>query len=426
MKIKVRIDNLTFGGKGIGRYEGKVIFVPYSAPGDEVEVKIIKDRKTYSIGEIVRVSKASEFRRVAECKYFELCGGCHWQHIIYEKQLVIKEEVLRETAKRIGKAESSVIHNIVPSPLEFRYRHRLRLHKRGSSLGFYRVSSNRIISIEDCLIADEKLSKLFSILRRILTGRDIEGDAELAVGDMGKTVALYSNINTIRATDLFTKLREEDNSLGGFIWRYRGKLCYLGNPYTYFNYTYDHGIEIKMRYHGSVFSQVNNYINVLMVQNLLHFVDNLKIKNVLDLFCGTGNFSIPISFKVEHVKGIDVDRYAIEDAMENAKENKRDNCVFIRSDVSEFLEKEKTSQYDLIILDPPREGIKDIIAQILSIGPKYICYISCNPPAFYRDFKSLIDNGYNPLYSIPFDMFPQTYHLEIMGFMEKRPSLKRY
>ncbi len=426
MRISFKIDSLAFGGNGIGRHEGKVIFVPYSAPGDEVEVEIINERKRYSYGEIVRILRESEFRRNAECKYFGLCGGCQWQHIIYERQLKSKEGILSDAVQRIGKCDVSVIHNIIKSPREFRYRHRIRFHKKGDDIGFYKLSSNRIINIEDCVIAHEKVISPFRIIRRLFSNRRfsfLAGDIELTIGDYGKTLLISSEIKRMDALELFEKLKE-DGLFSGLIFKDRGRLNHMGNPYIYFKHEYNYDISLKMRYHAIVFTQANWFINKLMIQDLLYFINNLKVKRVLDLFCGAGNLSVPVSFKVEYVEGIDICGRAIEDAKENAKENGRENCNFMRSSVEQFFDKGKIKSYELVIIDPPREGIKNHLNQILSMKPRHLCYISCDPITFCRDLRYLRDNGYFPIYIRPYDMFPQTYHMEIMAFMERRLSSK--
>ncbi|NIP31455.1 MAG: methyltransferase [Candidatus Dadabacteria bacterium] len=416
--MEIRIDNLTYGGKGIGTVNGKKIFVRGALPGDYLKVQIIKDKKSFSEAIINEIISPSKNRIEAECGYFERCGGCHWQNLDYKVQLEQKEEILKDSLERIGGFKNSKIEKIEKSPKQYGYRKRLSLtcwyYKDEHKIGYYQENSKNRISIEECPISasgiNEEINYLSSKLSEISV-RDILLDRIiLAEGDSKVCATFFSayqqNISKIKALIKHINRSGERN------------YCVQSSETNSFEFTL---LNYKLYSVPSVFIQANSEINEKIVIDIIDVLKSLKINTMLDLYCGIGNFSLPASEFVEELIGVDINSKAIELAKRNQKINKIKNIRFnkVRSDL--FLKELKTDNYgfDLILMDPPREGAKDIIAYIIDLNPKYVMYVSCNPTTLARDLKMLESANYSISKIKPYDMFPNTYHIETLVLLEK-------
>jgi len=419
--MKLTIEKLIYGGYGLARTGDKVVFVRGGVPGDEVDAEVTEEKKSFDIAYINNIIEPSKHRVDPQCEYFGKCGGCQWQNIDYQYQLKAKEQILKESIQKIAGINDFVIEPIVPSQNKYNYRNRVTLHldtvKGKHILGFKEEKSHQLVSIEQCPISSDNISQLVQKISKLITGYDAKKlpFEKIFISDIGKIPALSlspkKNSSESEVNSLFYKLKERIQGIDisidnkeekSFEFKVLG-LKFISSP--------------------SVFAQANSIINEQLIKTLIKWADLKKNENVMDLYCGYGNFSLNIARKVKQVLSIDNNKKAIKFAIKNAKLNSIRNCIFEDWDVKKYLQRHKPKEnQDLVILDPPRTGAKEIIKSIINISPKKILYISCNPTTLARDLKDLIKAGYNLKKIQPFDMFPQTFHIESLSLLEKEPG----
>src|SRR4030065_142791 len=348
--MRVEIEKLTFGGAGMSRANGKVVFVKGGLPGDVLKVKITKDKGSYAEAIIEEILRTSPERTQAPCPVFGECGGCQMQHLKYPSQLAAKVSILRETLERIGRLRGIEIEPIVPSLEEYSYRNRVTLstwfQKGRYHLGFHEEGSRKRVPIEGCPIAS--------------------------------------------------------SIINGAIFR----LTKCG---------------LKFFLTPSVFIQSNREINERLVETLVEWSDLKGHERVLDLYCGIGNFSLHIAKRAREVVGVDVSAKAIKLAKKSAEADQIRNVLFDPTPAELFVEEslKRDDKLDLVVLEPPREGAKGILKGLVELSPEKIIYVSCDPPTLARDLKTLTEFGYKLIKIRPFDMFPQTYHIESVALLSR-------
>lgn len=416
--MNLKIEKLIYGGYGLARTGDKVVFIKGGVPGDVVEVDITEEKKSYDIAEIKNVIEPSENRVDNKCEYFGNCGGCQWQNIDYEYQLKAKEQILRESVQRIAGIKDFQVESIVPSPKKYCYRSRVTLHIDTINckhvLGFKEDKSHKLLPIEKCPISSESISKLIQKISKLLNSYDEKRLPidRIIVSDMGKIPALClitkKNVSESDIDKLYYKIKERIQGVDISIDDKEEK-----------SFEFE-VLGLKLISSPSIFAQANPIINEQLIETLIKWADLNRNGNVMDLYCGFGNFSIQIARKVKQVLSVDNNKKAIKFAIKNAKLNSIRNCIFEDWDVKKYLQRHKPKEnQDLVILDPPRTGSKEIIKSIIDINPKKILYVSCNPTTLARDIKELIKGGYNLKKIQPFDMFPQTFHIESITLLEK-------
>jgi len=420
--MKLKIEKLIYGGYGLARTDEKVVFVKAGVPGDEVDVEIAEEKKSFDIAYINNILEPSKHRVDPQCEYFGKCGGCQWQNIDYQYQLKAKEQILKESIQKIAGINDFEIKPIVPSQNKYSYRNRVTLHidtvNGKHILGFKEEKSHKLVSIEQCTISSDNISNLVQKISKLITGYDAKEFPfeKIFISDIGKIPALSlspkKNSSESEVNSLFYKLKERIQGIDISIDNKEEK-----------NFEFK-VLGLKFISSPSVFAQGNSIINEQLIKTLIKWADLKKNENVMDLYCGYGNFSLNIARKVKQVLSIDNNKKAIKFAIKNAKLNSIRNCIFEDWDVKKYLQRHKPKEdQDLVILDPPRTGAKEIIKSIININPKKILYVSCNPTTLARDLKELINSGYKLNKVQPFDMFPQTFHIESLSFLEKINSL---
>lgn len=405
--IMVRAETPVYGGYVLGR-DGKVLFIKGAIPGEFVEVNIKETRKDYSIGEVIRVIEPSEFRREPPCPYFMNCGGCQLQHIQYEKQIAIKEEILRETLLRIGGIRVEGITSLTDN--EFHYRHRAQFKvSRDGAIGFYKEGTREVIPVKRCMIVVEPINDFIERLR----GIDLRGVKELQVisGDV-LTLLLRGNVkdDTIQAI--------LDLGVSGIAFENGDS---IGRDYISLEYE---GLRYTITPWG--FFQSHWSLNKRLVRMIVERLSPLEGKKVLDLYSGAGNFSLPIAVVATEVVAVEENHYAIEDGKRNAMINGIKNCLFVQSSVEGIFKDRKKEKlfkgkrYEITILDPPRPGLSsELCKRVIDLSSERIVYISCNPSTLARDLKKMKERyDIESLYMV--DFFPNTYHIEAVVFLRLR------
>lgn len=417
--MEIEIEKLVFGGFGIGRIDGKVVFVKGGIPGERLQVRVIRDRGSYVEAEVEKVVRSSSQRVEPQCFVFGKCGGCQWQHVGYKAQLEAKEYILREALERIGGLKDIEVESIFPSPSQYGYRQRVTLsvwfQKKRYCVGYLEGRSRRGIEIETCPIATEPINGAIKRLSRSLSSIEtrryplervyISSDGV----DSYITLVPGSNRDLSKLYSLRNHLRKSNETKNTYI---------LGEMEEEFELDI---LGLKFRAIPSVFIQVNSMVNEQLVRTVMDLATPYRNKRVLDLFSGVGNFSLHLARQSREVFGVDVNARAIRLARKNAKLNSIENAVFEVSDAVEFVKKAARDgiRFDLIVLDPPREGAKEILEYIPKLHAQGIIYVSCNPTTLARDLKMLLHLGYKTIRVYPFDMFPQTYHIESLALLSR-------
>lgn len=355
----VEIVGQAYGGYGYSYLKNKIIFVPFTLEQDKVKVKIIQEKKNYMIGEVVTIIEGSRNRKKPFCKYFGVCGGCHYQHIHYNEQLSIKAQILKNILKRIGKIEVDKI-NIIKTKQTF-YRHRVKFQKKGENIGFFKQSSNDFLAIDFCPILEKQINYY------------IKNHKESTI-----------------EVDSFSKLTTK-----------KGDTLKLDLSFV----SHDNYIEYKM---GS-FTQVNLHANKELVNIVTSLVDD---DNVLEAFCGIGNFTIPLGLLGHNVDAFEIDKVAINTLQKNTQRlSLKINATCY--DLNKKLNYERP--IGTIILDPPRSGCSALINFINEKKPRKIIYVSCEPPTLARDISMLKNYSLEKIFLV--DMFANTYHFETVAVL---------
>lgn len=425
MKVKVKIDSMAFGGYGVARVDGKVLFIPYAVTGDEVWVEITQEKKTYSMGKLVRIVEPSSQRVDPFCPYFGECGGCQWQHINPSIQGAIKRTIFIEILKRLGKFDPMPSVEVVPFPNPYGYRVRVQLKVRKKMIGYYQEGTHRIVDITHCPIAHPLVNRIISILRDQRDHFSSMEEIEVNVSSREEkgVLLLHPYSKDQRLKHFAKQLLQNQSLLKGIAIARGNQWTSLGNPSISFMVPFTEGEKVNklsFRISPGSFSQVNPEQNEKLIQTVLEFSSVKKNEKVLDLYAGVGNFTLPLAIHAGEVWGIEENRLAVGDAKFNAESNGIQNARFIEGKVETILKEWKMEKPDQVILDPPRAGCKKIVDLIAGLKPKKIIYVSCEPTTFSRDLRLFEERGYSLERLRLIDMFPQTYHMEVVGLLARK------
>ncbi|MDO8445388.1 MAG: class I SAM-dependent RNA methyltransferase [Deltaproteobacteria bacterium] len=343
MDVSVKIDSLSFGGSGVGRISGKVVFVPYSAPGDDIKVRITKDTKGFAEGDIVEFISASPLREEPPCTYHSVCGGCHWLHIPYKEQVKVKEDIFKDTLRRIGKIGPSIVLPAKPSPLELNYRSRVQFKVLENKIGFYKRESHDLVEISECPLAHPLINRILKRVREIWPPSPSyisRVDISVSPSDGNGIVSIYlSERSDFDFNSFFRRLAHSIPEVTGLIFHYGREEKISGSSYLY-------SLEGEFRFRASEgsFSQVNYQQNLKMKDYILSLADLKGDETVLELYSGGGNFTIPVASRAGKVIGIEVSPSSISDALENARINNIKNATFIQATAEKGLKEIQNSK----------------------------------------------------------------------------------
>ncbi len=398
--FKTTIEKLVYGGSGLGRYQGKVIFVPFSVPGDQLLVRPIEEKKTFVRGEIVRILKPGKGRVVPVCPHFEKCGGCHWQQLEYSRQVEAKRQILEESFHHRFPQTQGLAITMSACAQPFGYRSRARVQLRGSglraSVGFYRGGSHTVEDIDSCPLLRRSLNEALSSLRQYKLKVDTDSkpqEMDMACSeeeDTWATARVGVDANAGISTLLGTR-REE-----AILRRKVGEFVYSVT--------------------ASAFFQANDFMISELVALIGDLARSAGNEFVLDLFAGVGLFSLPLARQFAQVVAIENSPSACRLCAGNAKASGLSQIQVVCADASEWMKSNGASTRpdpDLIVLDPPRTGAgPDVMERIREWAPKMIIYVSCDPQTLMRDLTVVSPRDYDIDFVQGLDMFPQTYHFE--------------
>lgn len=429
--LTVDIEKLVYGGRGLGHVGGKVIFVPFTVPGDRAVVEIFQEKKNYSEGKLNVLDRPSPQRSTPFCPLFGKCGGCQLQSLPYESQVKWKEEVVGEFLRPLEEGNGIEKCSVIASPRDRAYRTRAQL-KGGTvgganALGFYELMSRRLIEVKECPLLHAPANEILAGLREWLdrekgkvsaTGVDIH-----VAPDEEKGIIRLKTEGAVFPTLAESLGRGVRGVKGCFVEGKRkvawGELTLLETWPSIFGES-----PLQMRTSFESFSQINPYQNRNLIQRVVEWAELSGEEQVVDLFCGSGNLTLPLAQRSRRVWGIDQDRRAIEQARDNGQRNQISNCSFIPGSVREGIEEviSEVDAVDLVVLDPPRAGAWQALQSLVSLRPQKILYVSCEPPTFVRDVRRLAGFGYSLKRVQPLDMFPQTYHIELVAELTADPK----
>jgi 23S rRNA (uracil1939-C5)-methyltransferase len=429
------IDTLAFGGNGVCRVNGKVCFVPFSCPGDEVRLAVTSEKRSYCVARIVELLVPSPFRVVPPCQVFGRCGGCSWQHISYEQQLAAKQKILIEALWRSGRIAAECVRPVLPSPAQYGYRSRVqfKLHCSKDSLriGFFRNNSHLVEDVgPGCAISQSVVNSALAALREILVScPDVSAIPQISIDSAENgVVAIVSYIgrDTSAVASFFREHRADLTPLTGIYLQKGHKPLHklYGNDQLMYRLpaASEDAKDCTLAYQPGGFSQVNRPQNRSMLETVRQMARFQGTEQVLDLYCGNGNLSLPIATEVATITGIEEYAGSSAAAEANRSANNITNADFICADVVAGLKQLAAAgrSFDTVILDPPRSGAVDALPELCRLNPDRIIYISCDPSTLARDCGLLTAGGYQVLDCVPLDMFPQTYHLESVTLLQKQ------
>ena len=404
--VEIVLTALSYGGEAIGRNDGRAVFVPFALPGETVRARIVDERKNYARAELLEVVKASPERIAPRCPHYGICGGCHYQHLSYPAQLKLKTEILRDQLSRIGKIENPPLQAIIPAAEEWNYRNHVQFHLDQSGvLGFVAASDpSELIPIKECFLPEAAINQLWPTLEfeadspveRVSLRVGMDGDLLLALESdepEAPEMETEAGISIVHITDDDSVVLAGD----GYIL-----ISVLGRPF---------------KVSAASFFQVNTGMAEKMVAHLLENLPVTASSTLLDVYCGVGLFSAFFAPKVGRLIGIETSPSACEDFAVNLDEF--EHVELYEGPAEEILPALKTSA-DVVIVDPPRAGLdKAVLDALLRIKPKTLAYVSCDPATLARDAARLLAGGYTLKQVTPFDLFPQTYHIESISIFER-------
>ena len=427
----LEIERLSDDGRGIAHYQGKLVFVAGALPGELVQLRVTGQNSRYLEAKAVSIDKPSSQRIPPKCRHAKSCGGCTVQHMDHALQIDFKEQALFKQLKQQGlgpqHSGETLLEPLSDEP--FAYRSRIRLgvsvDKRGDiSLGFRQQHSQQLVNISECPVMLPSLSALIVPLHQWL--QSLKNAPVTHIEVVGQQDSRGVVIRHTRPVPQTAKqaLYKTLQSMGVETWFQATKQGSLMNandePVDPRLSYYLAEQSLHLHYHPQDFIQANPQVNAKMVNQALSLLKPQANERFVDLFCGIGNFSLPLSQQAAEVYGYEGVQTMVERATNNAKINGCRNVTFAQADLAAS----DASVYDMaridgLLLDPPRTGAKVVCSNIAQLAPKRIVYVSCNTATFTRDAQILCANGYQLTASGVMDMFPQTSHSEVIGLFHQ-------
>lgn len=454
------ITSVAAEGKSLGRWNDLVVFVPYGAPGDVVDLKITRKKHSFAEGQILRMVKPSSMRTTPFCQHFGVCGGCKWQHLPYEAQLTFKQQQVVDAMQRIAKVEMPDVNDIIGSQQTLHYRNKLeftfsnkcwltteqmqsnQVFDDRNAVGFHIPGAfDKVLDIKHCWLQDGISNELRLFIRRYALERgysffDIRNNQGLLRTMMIRTastgevmlVVVFGQDDPVAISDVLDAVRQQFPNLTSLMYVINLKLndsitdqevhLHSGRDYI------EEEMEgLRFRVGPKSFYQTNSRQAYRLYQVARDMVALTGKELVYDLYTGTGTIANFVARKASQVIGIEYVLEAIEDAKLNSRVNGIDNTLFYAGDMKDVLTDKFVSEHgkpDVMIVDPPRAGMHpDVVQVILNAEPGRIVYVSCNPATQARDI-SLLDVKYSVKEIQPVDMFPHTHHVENVVLLQLR------
>ncbi|HCM5083522.1 TPA: 23S rRNA (uracil(1939)-C(5))-methyltransferase RlmD [Klebsiella aerogenes] len=415
--ITVTVNDLDPFGQGVARHQGKALFIPGLLPQEQAEVVLVEDKKQYARAQVKRRLNDSPQRVAPRCPHFGVCGGCQQQHASIELQQQSKRAALSRLMKR------DVDDIIAAEPWGYRRRARLSLNYQPKTqqlqMGFRKANSSEIIDVVQCPVLVPLLEALLPAVRECLTSLQSQrqlGHVELVQADNGPLMVLRHTA-ALKAADKEKLERfSQTHGLSLYLAPQSEILEHIRGDEPW--YTSD---GLRLVFSPRDFIQVNDGVNQKMVRTALAWLDIQPQDRVLDLFCGMGNFTLPLAKAAASVVGVEGVPALVAKGRENAALNGLQNVTFFHENLEEDVTRQAWAKhgFDKILLDPARAGALGVMAHIIKLAPRRMVYVSCNPATLARDSEALLQAGYRIQRLAMLDMFPHTGHLESIVLFER-------
>lgn len=445
--VELKIIDLAFDGKSVAHRDGKVVFLNGGLPGETVLAEITRSKPRYDQAIVHEITEKSEFRIDPVCQHFGHCGGCTWQDLIYEHQLLIKKKQVVETIARIGGLESVEVADIIPSQETFHYRNKMEFSfhvtgEDGFALGLHRRGRfDDVFNLEACylqsdaatrvvhrvreFVASEKIP-VYDVLRhtgymRFLVLRQAKRTGQLMVnivtnrGEFPQRDALVAYLAE-HCPEITTIIHGQTDSKSNVALSQIEDICH--GP----GYIEEELCDHLFRIHAGSFFQVNSLQTEILYRTGFDLLKPEKTDRILDLYCGSGSIGILLASRVAEVVGVELVAEAIKAACENARLNKVENISFYQDHAKNYLKTlaGETTPFDAVVIDPPRAGLNPkALRRVLRLNCTRLLYFSCNPATFARDAKGICAQGYSISKIQPVDMFPHTRHIELVALFSR-------
>jgi 23S rRNA (uracil1939-C5)-methyltransferase len=443
--IEIEITDLSNNGDGVGRYEGRVVFVPNTVTGDRTLVRLVRVKPEYAYGQLQQLLQPSVHRIRPRCIVADKCGGCQWQHIEYEYQLIAKRDQLIQVLERIGGFAQPPVKSVLSIDSFLGYRNKATYPlgisaTRQVQAGYYRQGSHHLINLNQCPVQDSRLNPLLAEVKQDIQQRGWSIYQEKQHQGLLRHLSLRIGRKT---GEILLTLVSTDWNLPGIeeqaqIWqkRYRDLVgvclnynphrsnvifgsqtrCIVGESYLRENFA-----NLELRLLSDTFFQVNTEAAESLLRVIIDRLDLQGDEVLVDTYCGIGTFTLPLAKRVKQAIGIELQQASVEQAQSNARINGITNVTFLAGEVETWLSQIEVTP-DIVILDPPRKGCdRLVIDTLLQINPSTLVYISCQPSTLARDLKLLCQGDRYHLTAVqPADFFPQTAHVECAAFLTKR------
>lgn len=445
--IELKITSSTAEGSGVGKTgDGMAVFVPMSAVGDLLKVKVLKVKKSYAFGRIEEILEPSGARVEPDCPVYSKCGGCVWRHINYDEECEIKFNKVKDAVERIGGIDT-VLKPIILCGKADRYRNKAQFpigrDKDGKLLiGFYAFHSHRIIDCGDCALQPKIFSEVADVTREFIelsgntvydesTGRGRLRHLYIRLGEVTNElmVCYVVNGNGLKSEDLLIKmLRDRLPNLKTVVFNSNREntniILGAKNRIAYGNgYITDELCGLKFKISPFSFWQVNRTQAEKLYAKAKEYAGLKSSDVLLDLYCGTGTIGLTMAGNCKKLIGVEIVEDAVKDAEINAAENGIKNAEFICSDAASAAKKLKDKKLspNVVIVDPPRKGCgEELVNTIAEMKPERVVYVSCDPATLSRDLKYFDGLGYKTQEVTPVDMFPRTAHVEAVVLISRK------
>jgi 23S rRNA (uracil1939-C5)-methyltransferase len=430
--MTVTIESLDQEGRGIAHHEGKVIFIEGALIGEHVTYQSFRKKPHYEFARVVEIFQHSAIRTEPGCKHFKICGGCAMQHVEHTAQVAVKQRVLEDSIAHIGKLKpEQILPPLYGAPWGYRKRARLSaryVQKKSRELvGFHEKHSSFVADLDSCDILPPHVSALIVPLKDLigqLSIRERIPQIELAVGD-AVTVLVLRILDPLSADDEALLKIFADQYKIQFWTQTKGPETVLpfyplDAPPLYYTIP---AFDIIMPFSPIEFTQVNSDINQILIGRAIELLNPQPDEIVADLFCGIGNFSLPLARRAAQVVGVEGSEVMVKRATQNAaRNNLSDKTKFLAADLFKITEESMAAlgRFDKMLIDPPRDGAAEVVKSFGEHAPRSIVYVSCNPSTLARDAATLVnEKGYKLRAAGVINMFPHTAHVESMALFER-------
>ena len=436
-KLTVKVEKLDTNGCGVAYYKDKPIFINGSLPNEVVDVQLVEQKNKYSRGKLLSINNTSEKRVAVKCQHFNLCGGCDIQHVAYEEQLNFKQNKIIELFSRSGMSLNVVKTLPWQKPitsLTWHYRRKARIgvqfdKNANATIGFRQKATNQLVAVKSCPVLVQPVDVIFPRLKKLIAKLSVKKSighievicADNDTNDAAKVTLVVRQIRAINAQDraLWETFAKDNQCQVYFQENDTDDIESDSDDSMSLHYQLMDGIQIN--FSTTDFIQINEQVNLTMVEQSLAWLTPTPDDQILDLFCGLGNFSLPLAKKSAAVVGVEGVQSMVDKAMANARFNHIDNCRFYQADLNNnWLSNEWAKQrFTQVLLDPARAGAEFAITQVIKLDIPKVLYVSCEPTTLANDSQLLLLAGYKIEKIGLIDMFSHTKHVETMVLFSK-------